>query len=482
MHLAALELAHLFERLFGDVVRRRRDGQRDQHFVCVQTGVAAAQKPRFEFLYRFDRDRRKQIDVVVDVREFFERVEQHRRRASEQRRRLAGDDLAVRQFDRRGWGAGALFAVERGFDDVAIVCRQSQFVHNQSDLADLDVVVVAAALGDDRLVVAADDLLFARLAAHLVVADRVARHIDAHVRRRLVGGVPHQFFEQCVEHGEDLDVAVVVDRDLAVCAQMVGVDHIDVVEVGGRRLVGDVDGMVERQVPDRECLVLCISRLDAALVVVVELRQACRHLAAAGTGGGDDDKLLCRLDIFVLAVAFVADDVGDVVGIAFDVVVAVDFEPQFFEPVFESDSFDILFVELRKHDAADIKPLVAEDVDQSEHVLVVGDPEVGAQLVGGDVVAVDDDDDLRLVFELLQHDDLVVGRKAGQHARGVKVVEQLAAEFEVEFAAEFFDALVDAFRLHCQILFAVKTYFVHKTSTFPPSRRDDDHHENIIVI
>ena len=71
---------------------------------------------------------------------------------------------------------------------------------------------------------------------------------------------------------------------------MVGVDHIHVRKVGGRCLVRQIDRMLERQIPDRECLELGVACLDAPLVFMVKLGQAGCHLAAAGTRCGDHDQ------------------------------------------------------------------------------------------------------------------------------------------------------------------------------------------------
>ena len=61
--------------------------------------------------------------------------------------------------------------------------------------------------------------------------------------------------------------------------------------------------------------------------------------------------------------------------------------------------------------------------------------------------------------------DLVVGGKAGQHAGGVVVVKELAAEFQVELAAEVFDALADSRGLETDVLLTVETDFVHGPSS-----------------
>ena len=120
--------------------------------------------------------------------------------------------------------------------------------------------------------------------------------------------------------------------------------------------------MVERQVPDREGLELGVAGLDAALVVVVELGEAGGHLAAAGAGSGDNDQLAGGLDVFVSAEAFIADDVGDVGGVALNRVVAVNLDAQRLQTLLEGQCHR-LTLEAGHHDAADIQSKAAKDVD-----------------------------------------------------------------------------------------------------------------------
>ena len=64
-----------------------------------------------------------------------------------------------------------------------------------------------------------------------------------------------------------------------------------------------------------------------------------------------------------------------------------------------------------------------ELVAQTEHILVVGDAEVGAHLVSLDILRTDHDDDLDGVAQLGQHTEFGVGLETGQHARGMVVIE-----------------------------------------------------------
>ena len=241
---------------------------------------------------------------------------------------------------------------------------------------------------------------------------------------------------------------------------MEGVDHVDVREVDGRGFVGEVDGVDQGEIPDREGLELRVARFHAALVVVIELGEAGRHLAAARSGGGDDDELAGGFDVFVLPVALVADDVLHVGGIAFDREVLEDAQAEVGEAHDEGVRGGLSGV-VRDDDRADVETAVAEGIDEAESVHVVGDAEVRAHLVLFDGDCGDDDDDLRLVTELEEHVDLAVRFEAGQDARGVVVVEELAAEFEVELAAEFGETVADAFGLEGQILLVVKSFFEH---------------------
>ena len=102
-----------------------------------------------------------------------------------------------------------------------------------------------------------------------------------------------------------------------------------------------------------------------------------------------------------------------------------------------------------------------ELIAQAEHVLVVGDAQVGTHLVLLDVVGTDHDDNLYRVAQLCQHAQLGVGLEAWQHARGMVVVEELAAQFHIELAVELCNALADMLRLYLEILLVVESYFLH---------------------
>ena len=423
----------------------------------MQARVAASQPLGLELLDGFNGGRGQQVDVIIDPGQELESVEQHRRGAPQQGGGLARHDAPVGQLDRRGRLAGGLSHLQRGPHDGAVLLAHPHLGHEQRDPLGLDGGDDLALLGHQGPVVAADDLLAGGLPAGIIIADAVAGHVDTHVRRRGVGRGAQDLLEQAAQDREDLDVAVVVDGLDAVGSQVEGVDHVDVVEVGGGGLVGDVDRVVQRQVPDREGLELRVARGDAPLVVVVDLGQAGGHLAAARAGGGDDHQVPPGLNVLVAPVALRRDDAGDVTGVAGDGEVTVDRDAQRLELALEVLGLTVVISPLGHDDAAHVEPVAAEGVDVAQQVVLVGDAQVRADLVAGEVLGVDRHDDLDLVGQLGEHDDLVVRSEARQHARGVHVVNELAAELQIELAAELGAALRDVAGLHPQVLVAVES-------------------------
>ena len=112
---------------------------------------------------------------------------------------------------------------------------------------------------------------------------------------------------------------------------------------------------------------------------------------------------------------------------------------------------------MRDDDAAHHEVALHEFVAQAQHILVVGDAKVGTHLVALDVLGTDDDDDFQTVAQLREHTQLRVRKESRQHTRGVVVVEELAAQFEVEFSVELCNALADVLRLYAEVLVVVET-------------------------
>ena len=402
------------------------------------------------------------VELIVHPRYALERVHEQRRGGTQKVAGLARDHPPVGQHHGAGRASRSLLLQQRRRTGRRQVLVDAGLVHEKLDLFQ-GLLAGAGALDLlGGLEVAADDLVVARIAAGLVVGDGHARHVHAHIRGRLVRARPRDALHSGPQHGEDLHVAVVVHRGLAIGLQVEGIDDVVVVQIGRGRLIGDVHRVRERQIPNGEGLVLGVAGADPALVLVVELGEAGGHLARAGAGRGHHHKWPLGLDVVVLAEALVGHDMVDVIGIAGNGIMQVARDAHGRQPLAEQVGVGLVRV-AGDDDRAHRKSHGTEDIHEAQHVLVVGDAQITAHLRALDVVGVDGDDDLRLVLHGLQHGDLRVGLEAGQHAGGMVVVEELAAEFEVELAAELVDALANALRLQFDVLVVVES-FAHRAT------------------
>ncbi len=206
-------------------------------------------------------------------------VKNQRRARTEQLRGFGGYDCAVGQFYRRARIAATVAPLLGSHGDTARVGVDSRLIEEQPYFLDLVSIVGTAHKFVCGVVIATDYLVAACIAAHFIVVDAEADHVDAHIRGRLVWILTVYPLEQCVEHRKNLDVAIVVDGGLSVSFQMERVYHVHIVEVGGRRLVCDIDRMLEGETPHRESLEFGISGLNSATILVIQLREAHRHLS-----------------------------------------------------------------------------------------------------------------------------------------------------------------------------------------------------------
>ena len=69
------------------------------------------------------------------------------------------------------------------------------------------------------------------------------------------------------------------------------------------------------------------------------------------------------------------------------------------------------------HHAADKKSVAFEDGHEAQHVHIVGDAQISADLILLDIIRADHDDDLRLGGELHEHAHLAVGLETREGPR-----------------------------------------------------------------
>ena len=238
------------------------------------------------------------------------------------------------------------------------------------------------------------------------------------------------------------------------------VDHVHIVKVCGGSLICHVYRVLQRQVPDGEGLKLRIARLDAALVVMVELRKAGCHLSASRSRSRYHDKFSLCLDIVILSVALVAYDERDVRGISGYGIMVIDLDPEALQ-LFSVRHCAWLLRKSCHYDRSDVEPAIPECVDKAENIHIIGDAEVSSHFVLFDVRRVDRYDDLGVLLELHQHVDLTVGPESRKNTGSVIIVKQFSSELQIELSSEKVYPLKDVLRLHFYIFVIVKTYAFH---------------------
>ena len=92
-----------------------------------------------------------------------------------------------------------------------------------------------------------------------------------------------------------------------------------------------------------------------------------------------------------------------------------------------------------------IESLIPKLLDQTQHIHVIGDPKIMADLVLFNISGMDCDHDLCLIGKLQQHLQLTVRLKPGKDPGGVIVVKKLSSEFEIQLIPKLTDTVADMF-------------------------------------
>ena len=117
---------------------------------------------------------------------------------------------------------------------------------------------------------------------------------------------------------------------------------------------------------------------------------------------------------------------------------------------------------LSDDDAADIQTDAGKGINESQHVLVIGDAQVAAQLALFNVMSIDYDYYLNLVSHACQHSDLDVWLETRKNSGSMIVVKQLAAEFQIQLVVKSVDSFHDLGRLHLNVFLIIECYFIHR--------------------
>ena len=201
---------------------------------------------------------------------------------------------------------------------------------------------------------------------------------------------------------KDLDIPVVIDGRLPVGLQMERIDHIDIIQIRRSRLVGQVDRMLERDIPDRKRLKFRVARLDPSLVFVIKLGQTGRHLPASGARRRNNDQRPLCFHIIVPSEAVIAYNQRNIRRIAFDQIVPVDLDALLLHPLCK-DIRRSLPVIVRQNDAPYIEAPFLKLKHQALYIRVVGNPQISSDLIFFDIRSINNDQNLNLIRQLHKH-------------------------------------------------------------------------------
>ena len=278
-----------------------------------------------------------------------------------------------------------------------------------------------------RLEVAADNFLLGSGAAHGVISNAEADHIHAHVRWRLVRGGAGELFQKRAQQRKRFHIAVVIHGGFAVGGQVEVVNNIGIIEVYRGCLIGQVHGVFQGEIPNREGFKLGVSGVIAALMLVVDLRKRSSQLAGAGARRGDHDEVAGGFRKLIAAKTFIGHDEVRIGGVTRDNTVARHLEAEALCLVDEGFGLGVAFLQLGHDDVFYQESAAAEYVHQAQQVIFIKNAQVRAHLLAGDIFRVDADEDLYVLFDALQHRDFIVWGEAGQHAGGMHIVKKFAA-------------------------------------------------------
>ena len=322
MHLAISQERNFLHCELCEGIRVCGDCQCDEHFLQIQIGGCASEKTGLEIGYGLHDDFGKQFKMVGDMGEVLQGVDDHCGRGSQEGRVFPGNDGAVVQLN-----GGATGYFEKTFSLCGSIAGRLDdgAVGYFEPLGGEDVLETFKDLFIDSTQCEIDftfqhpanDFLMAGFLNGGIVIDCHTDHVDARIGRRLVGLIGgEEAQEEVPGHGECGDVAIVVDGGFSVCLEMERIDLVEIADIGGCRLVGDIDGGVEGEIPNGERFEFGVSGRYAAIVFVPNLREAGCEFSGGGTRGDDTNDGGGCFDVGVATKSVGAQNRIGIVGVA----------------------------------------------------------------------------------------------------------------------------------------------------------------------
>ena len=112
------------------------------------------------------------------------------------------------------------------------------------------------------------------------------------------------------------------------------------------------------------------------------------------------------------------------------------------------------------HDGAHINTFGAKKFNEAQNFGFIGNHMVGTNFGLFNSVSIDAKNYFSIFFEFLKEANFKIRQETRQSARGVLIVNQFSAKFQIEFIKHF-DATLDFFLLDFEIFVCVEAFFSH---------------------
>ena len=166
---------------------------------------------------------------------------------------------------------------------------------------------------------------------------------------------------------------------------MEGVDHVDVFQVSCCCFISDIYRMFQRNAPDWECLEFCIADISSSLIVMVQLRQACRKFAGSAARSCYNYQRFCYLDVWICTITFITYDSLNVCRITLSESVFICLDASALQLVNEHIYRRAVVFVSCYYDTVDFQIIFTECVDETQYFQVIRDTKVSTCFAGCDV-------------------------------------------------------------------------------------------------
>ena len=388
----------------------------------MKTRILTSKIICFQLLNRVNSIRGDHMLLVINSCKLFQHIQKKGRGCTKQIRGLTCDNPSVLQLHGSSRSTSFFLSFQGSRNNLAVLQCGMCLLQKKLDLVNL---LLCAGTGHKRihtLVISADDLLTGSLLANLIIHNTVSCHINAHICRRFVWALAHDFLKHSLYNRENLYVTVIVDSGLTISFQMEWVDHVDIIQISGSCLISQVYRVLQRDIPDWESLELGIACADSSLVFMIKLGKTGSHFSASRSRRCDNNQRAGGFDIVILAVSLVTYDQGSIAWITWDIIKDINLDSKLLQTLLERIS-TVLSGVTCDADASYIKSSACKFVHQTEHVLIICDAKVTADLILFNIRCTDYDYDLCLVGKLHQHAQLAVWLKSWKNTGSVVVIK-----------------------------------------------------------